>query len=77
MQDTSMTDSLVSLIMGVLAVMDRVLDGVVNLSAAEPLTNMGSGNAGALAEIAVAVADFMAKLVHQIVIATQYDGFVG
>jgi hypothetical protein len=69
MPDAPVTDALVSLTIGVLSVADAVTDSVVDLSAAEPLTALGSDNVRALAEIAINVVNIIVIFVEEIVIA--------
>ena len=69
MPDAPVTDALVSLWVGVLSVADAVMDSVVDLSAAEPLTALGSDNVGALAEIAINVVEIIVIFVEEMVIA--------
>ena len=71
MPDAPVTDALVSLWIGVLSVADAVMDSVVDLSAAEPLTALGSANVRALAEIATNVVEIIVLLVEPMVIAIQ------
>ena len=71
MPQAPVTDGLVSLIVGLLSVADKVLNGVVDLNAAQPLTTLGSGNAKALAEIAINVVQIAVNLVQAIVTGVQ------
>jgi len=71
MPQAPVTDGLVSLIVGWLSVADKVLNGVVDLNAAQPLTTLGSGNAKALAEIAINVVQIAVNLVQAIVTGVQ------
>jgi hypothetical protein len=71
MPQAPVTDGLVSLIVGCLSVADRVLNGVVDLNAAQPLTTLGSGNAKALAEIAIRVVQIAVNLVQAVVTGVQ------
>jgi hypothetical protein len=71
MPQAPVTDGLVSLIVGLLSVVDKVLNGVVDLNAAQPLTTLGSGNAKALAEIAINVVQIAVNLVQAVVTGVQ------
>jgi hypothetical protein len=71
MLETPVTDALVAWIIAILTVMDTVLGSVVDLGVDEPLTGLGSANASALAEIAIAVVDYVANLVETILISIQ------
>jgi hypothetical protein len=71
MPQAPVTDALVSLIVGWLSVADKVLNGVVDLNAAQPLTTLGSGNAEALADIAINVVQFAVILVQAVVTGGQ------
>ncbi len=74
MPDAPVTDGLVSLWVAVLSVVDAVLDHLVDLSAAEPLTSWGSDSVGVLAEIAVNTVEFWTQLVGAIVLSAQTGG---
>ena len=69
--DAPVTDAVVSLWIGVLSVTDAVMDSVVDLSAAEPLTALGSDNVRALAEIAINVVEIIVFWVELMVIDIQ------
>ena len=71
MPDAPVTDAFVNLWIGVLSVADAVMDSVVDLSAAEPLTALGSDNVGALAEIAINVVEIIVFWVELMVIDIQ------
>jgi len=71
MPEAPVTDALVSLWIGVLSVTDAVMDSVVDLSAAEPLTALGSENVRALAEIAINVVEIIVIFVEPLVRAIQ------
>jgi hypothetical protein len=71
MPQAPVTDALVSLIVGWLSVADEVLNSVVNLNAAQPLTNLGSFNAEALASIAINVVQFAVILAQAAVTGGQ------
>jgi len=71
MPEAPVTDALVSLWIGVLSVADAVMDSVVDLSAAEPLTALGSDNVRALAEIAINVVEIIVIFVEPLVRAIQ------
>ena len=71
MPQAPVTDALVSLIVGWLSVADKVLNGVVDLNAAQPLTTLGSGNAKALAEIAIRLVQIAVNLVQAVVTGVQ------
>jgi hypothetical protein len=71
MPQAPVTDALVSLIVGWLSVADKVLNGVVDLNAAQPLTTMGSGNAEALASIAINWVQLAVILVEAVVTGVQ------
>ena len=63
MPKAPMTDAIVSTWIGVLSVADAVMDSVVDLSAAEPLTAWGSDNVRTLAEIAINVVEIIVLFV--------------
>ena len=71
MPDAPVTDAFVNLWIGMLSVADAVMDSVVDLSAAEPLTALGSDNVRALAEIAINVVKLIVLMVEPMVIAIQ------
>jgi len=71
MPQAPVTDALVSLIVGWLSVADKVLNGVVDLNAAQPLTTLGSGNAEALAEIAINAVHLAVILAQAVVTGVQ------
>jgi hypothetical protein len=71
MPQALVTDALVSLIVGWLSVADKVLNSVVDLNAAQPLTTLGSGNAEALAEIAIRLVQIAVNLVQAVVTGVQ------
>ena len=71
MLQAPVTDGLVSLIVAWLSVADKVLNGVVDLNAAQPLTTLGSGNAEALAEIAINAVQLAVILVEAVVTGGQ------
>ncbi len=71
MLDAPVTDGIVSVLIGVLSIWDKVLDGVVNLRAAEPLTAWGSANVRVSAEIAINGVELIARLVATIVQSLQ------
>jgi hypothetical protein len=71
MPQAPVTDGLVSLIVGWLSLADEVLNSVVDLNAAQPLTTLGSGNAEALADIAINVVQFAVILVQAVVTGGQ------
>ena len=74
MPDAPVTDGIVSVLIGVLLIWDKVLDSVVDLSAAEPLTALGSANVRVLAEIAINGVELIARLVARIVLSVQLGG---
>ena len=63
------TDAIVSVLIGMLLIWDKVLDGVVDLSAAEPLTGWGSANVRASAEIAIHGVEVIARLVSRVLLS--------
>jgi hypothetical protein len=71
MPQAPVTDGLVSLIVGWLSLADEVLNSVVDLNAAQPLTTLGSGNAKALADIAINVVQFAVILAQAAVTGGQ------
>jgi len=71
MPQAPVTDGLVSLIVGWLSLADEVLNSVVDLNAAQPLTTLGSGNAEALAYIAINVVQFAVILAQAAVTGGQ------
>jgi cytosine/uracil/thiamine/allantoin permease len=71
MPQAPVTGGLVSFIVGCLSVADKLLNGVVDLNAAQPLTTLGSGNAKALAEIAIRVVQIAVNLVQAVVTGVQ------
>jgi hypothetical protein len=71
MPQAPVTDGLVSLIVGWLSLADEVLNSLVDLNAAQPLTTLGSGNAEALADIAINVVQFAVILAQAVVTGGQ------
>ena len=69
-----MSGGIANFVIGVLALVDKVLDAVVDLSAAEPLTTLGSANVRALAEIAIGVVQIIAKIVESFVMTGRLGG---
>lgn len=69
-----MTGGLVNLTIAILTLVDKVLDAVVNLGAAEPLTTLGSGNVRMLAEIAIGVVEIIAKSIESFLITARLGG---
>ena len=65
MPEAPVTDAIVSMWIGVLSVADEVMDSLVDLSAAEPLTAWGSDNVRALAEIAINVVEIIVTLAYR------------
>jgi hypothetical protein len=64
----SVTDAIVSLLLGFLSLIDKVLGGLVDLGATNQLTGMGQQNVRWIAEIVVAIVDRIAWLLEQLVI---------
>ena len=74
MLETPITDALVTWVVAILTVVDSVLGGVVDLGVDEPLTGLGSANARALAEIAMAVVDYVANLIETMLVTFHVAG---
>jgi phosphodiesterase/alkaline phosphatase D-like protein len=69
-----LTDGIVSVLIGMLLIWDKVLDGIVDLNAAEPLNAWGSANVRVSAEIAINVVELIARFVSRILLSAQLGG---